>query len=84
MAKVEVYSKGYCPFCKMTKATLRSLGVNFTEFDITSDAKKTQEMRKRSQRQTVPQVFIDGSHIGGNDDLQEALHNGKLKKLLDI
>jgi len=84
MAKVEIYTKGYCPFCKMAKTTLSNLGVNFKEFDITNDNNKALEMRARSQRKTVPQIFIDGFHVGGNDDLQDALHNGTLAKLLPI
>lgn len=68
----------------MAKKTLRDLGVNFEEIDITNDAKKAQEMFIRSQRRTVPQIFINESHLGGNDDLQDALHNNTLKQLLQI
>ena len=82
MPKIEVYSKGYCPFCKMTKSTLRDLGLKFQEIDITNNPKRQQEMNKRSKRRTVPQIFINNQHVGGNDDLQIALSNGKLKKLL--
>ncbi|MCH2056689.1 MAG: glutaredoxin 3 [Thalassotalea sp.] len=83
MAKVEVYSKGYCVFCMATKGTLKKLNVEFQEFDITTDSKKTKEMIERSQRRTVPQIFVNDQHIGGNDDLQVALGNGKLLALLN-
>lgn len=82
MSQVQVYSKGYCPFCKKAKATLSRLGVDFEELDITFDKKLEQEMRERSQRRTVPQIFINGHHVGGNDDLQEAVRNGELAALL--
>lgn len=82
MSKVQVYTKGYCPHCKKAKETLRGLSVNFEEFDITNDDRKALEMRTRSNRRTVPQVFIDNHHVGGNDDLQSALRNGTLAKLL--
>lgn len=82
MNTIEIYTKGYCPFCKMAKKTLNSLNVSFEEFDITHNADKALEMQERSQRLTVPQIFIGDQHLGGNDDLQDALRNGQLKKLL--
>ena len=68
----------------MAKKTLQNLGVDFQEYDITSDRDKTREMQQRSQRRTVPQIFIDDYHVGGNDDLQDAVSNGKLKQLLKL
>lgn len=84
MVKVEIYSKGYCPYCKNSKATLNHLGIKFEEYDITYDKEKALEMRTRSNRQTVPQIFIDDYHVGGNDDLHLALQSGQLHKLLKI
>jgi len=81
MSTVEVYSKGYCPYCRQTKATLESLGVDFIEYEVTNDAALAQEMKKRSKRHTVPQVFIDGKHIGGSDDFHAALRRGDLTQL---
>lgn len=80
--KIEVYSKGYCPFCKQTKATLRTLGLPFKEIDITDNAALANEMQNRSHRRTVPQVFINDEHIGGNDDFHIALRSGLLKGLV--
>ncbi|WP_286265722.1 glutaredoxin 3 [Thalassotalea atypica] len=82
MPKIEIYTKGYCPFCKMAKMTLKKLNVAFQEYDITFDNEKTIEMQSRSKRSTVPQIFIGDVHIGGNDDLQAALDSGKLAKIL--
>lgn len=79
--KIEVYSKGYCPFCKQTKATLNALGLAFEEFDITSNKTLAEEMKKRSQQKTVPQIFINNQHIGGNDDFHNALQSGLLNFL---
>ena len=83
IAKVTIYSKGYCPYCKMAKATLKKLGLSFDELDITNNTRYEQEMRQRSKRRSVPQIFINELHIGGNDDLQAALRNGELEKILD-
>ena len=81
MSKIEVYSKGYCPYCRKTKATLKKLGVKFTEYEISFDRKRTQEMKSRSKRHTVPQIFIDDKHIGGSDEFHLALRRGDLPQL---
>lgn len=82
MADVTIYSKGYCQYCKMAKASLSEMGVLFKELDITNNAQLTNEMHQLSKRRTVPQIFIDAKHIGGFDDLQVATRNGELTQLL--
>ena len=82
MPKIEIYSKSYCPFCKRAKATLNNLGFAYEEFEITDNDKLTKEMQQRSQRNTVPQIFINGQHIGGGDDFHLALQRGELAELL--
>lgn len=82
MAKIEIYSKSYCPYCKKAKATLVSLGLAFEEYEITNSEKLTKEMHERSSRRTVPQIFINDQHIGGGDDFHEALSSGQLKHLI--
>ncbi len=82
MKKIQIYTKGYCPFCKRAKATLVGLELKFEEFDITDDSQLRQEMIERSQRKTVPQIFIGNHHVGGNDDLELAVKNDSLKSLL--
>ncbi|MDU0353391.1 glutaredoxin 3 [Paraglaciecola aquimarina] len=82
MTKIEIYSKGYCPYCKKAKETLNSLGLAFDEYEITNNEKLTREMYNRSQRKTVPQIFINDRHIGGGDDFHKALKNGELADLI--
>jgi len=70
MARVEIYTKVFCPYCSRALALLRGKGVEMEEYDITMDSAKRSEMIERSSgRMTVPQIFIDGLHIGGSDDL---------------
>jgi glutaredoxin 3 len=82
MSKIEIYSKGYCPYCTRTKATLNKLGLAYEEYEVTENAKLASEMQQRSGRRTVPQVFINDQHIGGSDDFHAALNNGSLTDLL--
>lgn len=83
MSHIEIYTKSYCPFCKRAKALLDSKGVTYSEYGVSTDENLQHEMRTRSERRTVPQVFIDGQHIGGSDDLLIAEQSGLLDKLLD-
>lgn len=83
MAKVEIYTKGFCPFCARALALLRSKGVMAEETEITFNADKRQEMLARANgSSTVPQIFIDGKHIGGSDDLAALDARGGLDPLL--
>ena len=84
MAKIEVYSKEWCPYCTKAKALLRSKQLEYEEHDITSDAKGEQDMIARSRRRTVPQVFIDEQSVGGYDDLAQLNATGELDRLLGI
>jgi glutaredoxin 3 len=83
MAAVEIYTARYCPYCAAAKALLKRKGVAFTEFDIGGNWELRDEMIKRANgRVTVPQIFIDNQHVGGNDDLQALERAGKLDALL--
>ena len=83
MAKVEIYTKAFCPYCSRAMQLLASKGVQPEEYDITMDRTKRAEMLGRAPgRTTVPQVFIDGAHIGGSDDLAALDRAGKLDPLL--
>jgi alkyl hydroperoxide reductase subunit F len=84
MAKIEVYSKEWCPYCTKAKALLRSKQLEYEEIDITSDAEGEQDMITRSRRRTVPQVFIDEQSVGGYDDLAQLNATGELDRLLGI
>ena len=83
MAKVEIYSKATCPYCVRAKMLLRQKGVEPEEIAVDFGGEKRQEMITRTGgRMTVPQIFINGRHVGGCDDLFELDDNGKLDDLL--
>lgn len=83
MAKIEIYTKAFCPYCSRAKSLLEGKGASYEEFDITMGGPKRAEMLERSGgRSTVPQVFIDGKHIGGSDDLAALNRDGGLDPLL--
>ncbi|MCP3867796.1 MAG: glutaredoxin 3 [Gammaproteobacteria bacterium] len=84
MAKIEVYSKAWCPYCNKAKALLKSKKLDYQEIDTTHDEALEQEMLERSKRQTVPQIFIDDRSIGGYDDLAGLNATGELDRLLGI
>lgn len=83
MANVEIYTKAFCPFCARAMALLSKKGVTPEEFDISMGGPKRAEMLERSNgKSTVPQIFIDGAHIGGSDDLAALDRAGKLDALI--
>ncbi len=83
MAKVEMYTKMMCPFCVRAKKLLMSKGVDIIDIPAWMDGQKRAEMRERSGgRNTFPQIFIDGKHIGGCDDLHALDAKGGLDPLL--
>ncbi|KYK57167.1 hypothetical protein DCS_04174 [Drechmeria coniospora] len=82
---VVVFSKSYCPYCKATKQTLNNLNVDYAllELDNDPDGSALQEaLEEISGQRTVPNVFIQQKHIGGNSDLQELFKSGKLIELV--
>ena len=83
MARVEIYTKFGCPYCARAKRLLEEKGVEYEEYEINSVPGKRDEMMERSNgRHTVPQVFIDGRHVGGSDDLAELERAGELDSML--
>ena len=82
MANVEIYTKSWCPFCARAKEHLNRKGVAFREIDVTTDSQRESEMVRRSERYTVPQIFVDDRHVGGSDDLVAADNSGLLDRLL--
>ena len=83
MARVEIYTKFLCPYCTRAKKLLGEKGVDFEEYDITTDSHKRAEMMQRANgRYTVPQIFIDNRHVGGSDDLAALEREGQLDPLL--
>lgn len=80
MPYIEIYTKKKCPYCEKAKKLLITKSLNFKEISIDNDQnnKIRSEMYKRSGRTTVPQIFINGTHIGGSDDLHVLNEQGKL------
>jgi glutaredoxin 3 len=80
---VIIYSKTICPYCDMAKNLLKMKGVTYDEIMIDKSDERLQEMLQRSDgRRTVPQIFINGKHVGGFDDLQQLENNGLLDGML--
>ena len=83
VSRIEVYSSLWCPFCSRAKALLDRKGVAYEEIDVDRDPNLRQRMMQRAGgRRTVPQIFIDGRHVGGSDDLADLERAGKLDSLL--
>ena len=83
MVKIEIYTKTFCGFCVRALHLLESKGVEFQEYAIDGGGPKRVEMIQRANgRTTVPQIFIDGRHIGGCNDLYALEQDGKLNELL--
>ena len=83
MAKVEIYTKDWCPYCVRAKRLLAEVGIDPVEYAIDGDTTKRADMIQRAGgRTTVPQIFIDGKHVGGCDDLFSLERSGKLAAML--
>jgi glutaredoxin 3 len=85
MAEVEIYTSMFCGYCARAKRLLASKGVEFQEIDVMMHPKRRAEMMQRAGgRHTVPQIFIDGAHIGGSDELAALDRAGELDGLLGL
>jgi glutaredoxin 3 len=82
MAKIEIYTKALCPYCIRAKKLLDGKGADYIDIPAAMDREKRKEMNERSGRNTFPQIFIDGQHIGGCDDIFALEAAGKLDPLL--
>jgi glutaredoxin 3 len=83
MAYTEIYYKDWCPYSRRALALLTRKGVAFVAIDLTADAgDREREMRERSGRMTVPQIFINGRPVGGFDDLSALDRSGELDRML--
>ena len=81
--EVEIYSSMLCGFCYRAKKLLDMKGIAYREIDVILHPRRRREMKERSGgRTSVPQIFIDGVHIGGSDDLVALESRGKLDPLL--
>ena len=83
LADVVLYTKPGCPYCYSAMALLKKKGVDYTEIVASNDPEKKAEMVERSGgKATFPQIFIDGKHVGGSDDIHALDRKGELDALL--
>ncbi len=82
MPAVEIYTSRLCPYCIRAKQLLDSKGVKYLEISVDGDDAKRQEMINKSGRKTVPQIWINQTHVGGCDDLFALERSGHLNQLL--
>lgn len=84
MAKVEIYTSPLCGYCHRAKRLLNERGAEFHEIDVLANPEKRREMVSRANgRSSVPQIFINGTHVGGCDDLHALDRQGRLKPMLE-
>ena len=79
---VTLYVSDWCPYCERAKGLLAQKNVSFSEINVEDEPKLREEMIARSNRRTVPQIFIGDKHVGGCDDLFELDRSGELDRLI--
>jgi glutaredoxin 3 len=79
---IVIYLAGWCPYCQRALDLLSKKGLAFREIDVDDDPKLREEMIARSGRRTVPQIFVDETHVGGCDDLLALDETGELDRLI--
>ena len=85
MKNVTVYMGPMCAFCDAAKRLLTKKNIPYKEINVALEESKMEEMIKKSNgMRTVPQIFVDGQHIGGNDKLHALEREGKLNSILGI
>ena len=82
VVRVEIYVKGFCPFCYRAEKLLDSKGVEYETYVLDSMERRQEMIQRANGRTTVPQIFIDDHHVGGCDDLYALDREGKLEQLL--
>lgn len=80
--QIVIYSKEYCPYCRMARQLLDNKGVDYQLIDIEGKHELRDRMIERSGRRTVPQIFVGEHHVGGFDDLNALERKGRLDDLL--
>jgi glutaredoxin 3 len=78
-----MYTTAVCPYCVAAKNFLKSRGATWTEVRIDTDSSARALMWEKTRRSSVPQIFINGTHVGGYDDLVALDRGGGLKPLLE-
>ncbi len=82
--QVVMYTTQFCPFCMRAKWLLDKKGVEFAEIPVDRDMAKRQEMMARAGQHTVPQIWIDDTHVGGCDELFQLERQGQLDSMLGV
>ena len=82
MAKVEIYTTPTCPYCHAAKSLLKEKGVAYTEITVLDPDLRAAMTERAHGRRTVPQIFIDETHVGGYDDMAALDRSGGLDPLL--
>ena len=82
MANIEIYTTTICPYCVRAKDLLKRKGASFTEISAEDDDVRAAMITRAGGQRSVPQIFINGQHIGGSDDLYALDRAGKLDPLL--
>lgn len=80
--KIVVYSTPICPYCTLAKNLFDRKGLEYIEIDVSNPQDRLALVEKTGGRKTVPQIFINGIHVGGYDDLSSLDKNGGLDALL--
>jgi len=83
MNLVEVYTRPWCGFCSRIKQLLKSKNISFTEIDVSRNLESKKTMMESSNRNTVPQVFLNGEHIGDCMELYDLDQKGLFDKLFE-
>ncbi len=83
MSNIIIYTSAHCPYCDRAKLLLKQKNQTFTEIRVDLDPEKRDEMIEKTNRRTVPQIFINDKAIGGCDDLYALNAAGQLDKLLE-
>lgn len=85
MAKIEVYSGDYCPYCMRAKALLKQRELEFVEYNVQREPEKRVEMAERAPgARSIPQIFINDRHVGGCDELYALDKKGELSQWLEV
>jgi glutaredoxin 3 len=84
MARIEVYTTAYCPYCVRAKRLLQERGLAYEEFDVEADDALRAQVIERSGRRTVPQIFIAGRAVGGYEELAALDASGELAALTRV
>ena len=85
MVNIDIYTSPYCPFCIRAKKLLANKKVEFNEIDLSENPDKFEEMLSKSNgARTIPQIFVNGEHIGDCDHIHDLDQKGELDKILKV